>query len=109
MLMTSTMFGSSSTTRTRCRSASVAVVTAGVSAGLLRSSWATPGSPPHHVGSRTMPDDREYDIVLLGATGYTGGLTAQYLARHAPEGTRWALAGRNRDKLAAVAERLGTG
>jgi short subunit dehydrogenase-like uncharacterized protein len=54
-----------------------------------------------------MPDDREYDIVLLGATGYTGGLTAEYLAQHAPEGTRWALAGRNRDKLAAVGERVG--
>jgi short subunit dehydrogenase-like uncharacterized protein len=51
--------------------------------------------------------DRDYDIVLLGATGYTGGLTADYLHQHAPEGTRWALAGRNRDKLAGVAERLG--
>lgn len=53
-----------------------------------------------------MPDERRYDIVLFGATGFTGGLTAEYLARHAPEGTRWALAGRNRDKLAAVRERL---
>jgi short subunit dehydrogenase-like uncharacterized protein len=53
-----------------------------------------------------MPE-RKHDIVLLGATGYTGGLTAEYLARHAPEGTRWALAGRNRDKLAAVAQRVG--
>jgi short subunit dehydrogenase-like uncharacterized protein len=53
-----------------------------------------------------MPE-RDYDIVLLGATGYTGGLTAEYLTQHAPEGTRWALAGRNRDKLAGVAERLG--
>src|SRR3954469_1884625 len=51
--------------------------------------------------------DRDYDIVLLGATGYTGGLTADYLHQHAPEGTGWALAGRNRDKLAGVAERLG--
>src|SRR3954454_11663016 len=51
--------------------------------------------------------EREHDIVLLGATGYTGGLTAEYLARHAPEGTRLALAGRNPDKLAAVRDRLG--
>lgn len=51
--------------------------------------------------------DRELDIVLLGATGFTGGLTADYLARHAPAGLRWALAGRNRTKLEAVRDRLG--
>jgi len=50
--------------------------------------------------------DRPHDIVLLGATGFTGGLTAEYLSRHAPQGTRWALAGRNREKLAALADRL---
>ncbi|MEH0821002.1 MULTISPECIES: saccharopine dehydrogenase family protein [unclassified Micromonospora] len=53
-----------------------------------------------------MPDDRPYDIVLFGATGFTGGLTAEYLARHAPAGLRWALAGRNPTKLAAVRDRL---
>lgn len=53
--------------------------------------------------------EREYDIVLFGATGFTGGLTAEYLAEHADAGTRWALAGRNRSKLEAVRERLGTG
>ena len=53
-----------------------------------------------------MPD-REYDIVLFGATGFTGALTAEYLARHAGEGVRWALAGRNRAKLEALSERLG--
>ena len=53
-----------------------------------------------------MPDDRPFDVVLFGATGFTGGLTAEYLARHAPEGTRWAIAGRSRDKLEAVRERL---
>lgn len=51
--------------------------------------------------------DREHDLVLFGATGFTGGLTAEYLARNAPEGTRWALAGRNLDKLARVQEKLG--
>ena len=45
--------------------------------------------------------DRSYDIVLLGATGFTGRLTAAYLARHAPRDCRWALAGRNQAKLAA--------
>jgi len=50
--------------------------------------------------------DREHDVVILGATGFTGELTAAYLAEHAPPGLRWALAGRNMDKLEAVRERL---
>lgn len=50
---------------------------------------------------------REHDIVLFGATGFTGGLTAEYLARNAPDGLRWALAGRNPAKLEAVRDRLG--
>lgn len=54
------------------------------------------------------PDrDRDLDLVLFGATGFTGGLTADYLAAHAPADLRWAIAGRNADKLAAVRERLG--
>ncbi|WP_431883485.1 saccharopine dehydrogenase family protein [Micromonospora gifhornensis] len=53
-----------------------------------------------------MTAERAYDIVLFGATGFTGGLTADYLARHAPPGLRWAIAGRNRDKLATVRDRL---
>ncbi len=50
--------------------------------------------------------DRAFDIVLFGATGFTGRLTAEYLARQAPSGLRWALAGRNPDKLAGVREHL---
>jgi short subunit dehydrogenase-like uncharacterized protein len=46
--------------------------------------------------------DRDLDIVLFGATGFTGALTARYLAEHAPEGVRWALAGRNEARLAEV-------
>ncbi len=52
--------------------------------------------------------DRDFDIVLFGATGFTGRLTAEYLARHAPDGLRWALAGRNRDKLEEVRNHLAT-
>ena len=52
-----------------------------------------------------MPD-REFDVVLFGATGFTGGLTADYLAGAVPDGCRWALAGRNQGKLAAVRDRL---
>jgi short subunit dehydrogenase-like uncharacterized protein len=51
--------------------------------------------------------DRAHDIVVFGATGFTGALTAQYLAEHADAGTRWALAGRNRDKLEKLREQLG--
>lgn len=50
--------------------------------------------------------DRDFDIVLFGATGFTGGLTAEYLARNAPAHARWALAGRNLGKLEAVRARL---
>ena len=50
--------------------------------------------------------DREYDVVVFGATGFTGRLTAAYLARHAPAGLRWALAGRNETKLARVRDEL---
>jgi short subunit dehydrogenase-like uncharacterized protein len=56
--------------------------------------------------------DRRYDVVLFGATGFTGRLVAEYLARTAqggPAGLRWAIAGRNRDKLEAVRAGLGAG
>jgi short subunit dehydrogenase-like uncharacterized protein len=53
--------------------------------------------------------ERSYDIVVFGATGFTGALTAEYLAAHAPAGTRWALAGRSMDKLQQVRARLGPG
>lgn len=58
------------------------------------------------VKGASMTADRPYDVVLFGATGFTGALTAEYLARHAGPGTRWALAGRNQAKLAAVRDRL---
>jgi saccharopine dehydrogenase (NAD+, L-glutamate forming) len=35
-----------------------------------------------------MSTDRTYDLVLFGATGFTGGLTAGYLATHAPADLR---------------------
>jgi len=51
--------------------------------------------------------ERQYDLALFGATGFTGGLTARYLAENGPAGLRWALVGRNRDKLEAIASSLG--
>ncbi|MEU5893071.1 saccharopine dehydrogenase NADP-binding domain-containing protein [Streptomyces sp. NPDC047461] len=56
--------------------------------------------------SRLNRSERPYDIVLFGATGFVGALTAQYLATHAPEGLRWAIAGRSEEKLRALRERL---
>ncbi|MFF9645549.1 saccharopine dehydrogenase family protein [Kitasatospora aureofaciens] len=53
-----------------------------------------------------MAEPRPYDLVLFGATGFTGGLTAEYLARAAPDGCRWALAGRDEGRLAAVRTKL---
>ncbi|MFF5389361.1 saccharopine dehydrogenase family protein [Streptomyces sp. NPDC013012] len=50
--------------------------------------------------------DRPYDVVLFGATGFVGGLTAEYLAEHAPAGCRWALAGRSLGRLEALRDRL---
>ena len=54
-----------------------------------------------------MPDDRELDVVLYGATGFVGKLTAEYLARSAPEGARIGLGGRSREKLERVRDGLG--
>lgn len=45
---------------------------------------------------------REFEIVLFGATGFAGRLTAEYLARHAPRELRWALAGRSTRRLEEV-------
>lgn len=49
---------------------------------------------------------RPYDVILFGATGFVGMLTAEYLASHAPDGCRWALAGRDRTRLEALRTRL---
>jgi short subunit dehydrogenase-like uncharacterized protein len=48
---------------------------------------------------------RESDVVLFGATGFTGSLTAAYLSGQTA--SRWAMAGRDEGKLAALRDRLG--
>ena len=48
-----------------------------------------------------MATDKDLDLVLFGATGFTGQLVAEYLAKKRPA-LRWALAGRSRDKLERV-------
>lgn len=46
------------------------------------------------------------DVALFGATGFTGGLTADYLGAHMPAGKTWAIAGRNPAKLQVIADRI---
>lgn len=53
-----------------------------------------------------MARDRDHDLILFGATGFTGRLVAEYLLRHAPPELRWALAGRSQAKLEAVRREL---
>jgi short subunit dehydrogenase-like uncharacterized protein len=55
-----------------------------------------------------MGDGRELDLILLGATGFVGRLTAGYLAGHAPPGLRIGLAGRSERRLAEIRAGLGT-
>lgn len=50
---------------------------------------------------------KSFDIVLWGATGFTGGLVAEYLSRTYPQtALRWAIAGRSATKLQAVQQKL---
>jgi len=50
--------------------------------------------------------DRQYEIILYGASGFTGELVAEYLGADHPD-LRWAIAGRNQQKLEALRLRLG--
>ncbi|TCJ41343.1 trans-acting enoyl reductase family protein [Parafrankia sp. BMG5.11] len=55
-------------------------------------------------------DSREFDIVIYGATGYTGRLVAEHFVREygsRPDAPKWAMAGRSRDKLAEVRDLIG--
>src|SRR5437016_5279697 len=54
-----------------------------------------------------MPE-RKYDVVLYGASGFTGKQTVQYFAAHAhPAQVKWAIAGRNREALEAAKSQAG--
>ena len=52
--------------------------------------------------------DREFDVVVYGATGFTGRLVAEYLnTQYDGSDVKWAMAGRSQDKLEAVREEMG--
>ncbi|KAH7121661.1 Saccharopine dehydrogenase-domain-containing protein [Dactylonectria macrodidyma] len=48
----------------------------------------------------------QYEVVLFGATGFTGKLCAEYIYRKLPNDLRWAVAGRSQDKLTSVLDTL---
>jgi short subunit dehydrogenase-like uncharacterized protein len=55
---------------------------------------------------------KEFDVVIHGATGFTGRLVAEYMMARYPnggnaEGIRWAMGGRSADKLVAVRDEIG--
>jgi short subunit dehydrogenase-like uncharacterized protein len=56
-----------------------------------------------------MTESASFDIVIFGATGYTGRLVAEHLTKRsrADESLRWALAGRSLDRLKAVQREVG--
>ena len=56
-----------------------------------------------------MRQDAEFDIIVYGATGFTGRLVAEHLAKRYGVGgeVKWAMAGRSADKLAAVRDEIG--
>ena len=68
------------------------------------------GGAPYEGEGLAMEHDSEFDIVLWGATGFTGRLAAEKLAaRIGNRGDlRWAIGGRNQTKLESVRSKLGT-
>ena len=53
--------------------------------------------------------EREFDVVVFGASGYTGKLVAEYIqSEYGENGSiKWAIAGRNKEKLEGIREELG--
>ncbi|MDP5280235.1 saccharopine dehydrogenase NADP-binding domain-containing protein [Sphingomonas sp. DG1-23] len=50
--------------------------------------------------------NREFEIIVYGATGFTGRLVAEYLAAHYAD-VKWAMAGRSLSKLQEVRDEIG--
>jgi len=55
-----------------------------------------------------MASNRQYDIVLLGPTGYTGRFCGEHIVQNLPTDLKWAIAGRNAQKLEPIAQELKT-
>ena len=52
--------------------------------------------------------NKKFDIIVYGATGFTGSLCAKYLKENYP-GLAWGIAGRNQKKLERLSKKLGLG
>lgn len=51
---------------------------------------------------------KTYDLIVFGATGYTGKLCAKYISSSLPTNLKWAIAGRSEKKLLAIKDGLGS-
>jgi hypothetical protein len=63
---------------------------------------------PNNWPTKTMTTEQspQYEVVLFGATGYTGKLCAEHIHAKLPSDLRWAIAGRSRAKLEALRKEL---
>ncbi|KAF4271533.1 hypothetical protein CNMCM8812_000447 [Aspergillus fumigatus] len=55
-----------------------------------------------------MESEKEFDLVLVGPTGYTGRLCAEHIVKNLPTNLKWALAGRSVQKIEVIAKELKT-
>ncbi|EKV16039.1 Saccharopine dehydrogenase / Homospermidine synthase [Penicillium digitatum] len=55
-----------------------------------------------------MTSNRQYDVVLLGPTGYTGRFCAEHIVQNLPTDLKWAIAGRSAQKMESIAQELKT-
>lgn len=52
-------------------------------------------------------EPKVYDLIVFGATGYTGRLCAEYISTSLPTDLKWAVAGRSEKKMVAMMDDLG--
>jgi len=82
--------------------------TASAASSVWEASTPTVSKAPNpSTASTASRAQRELDVVLHGASGFTGRLVAAHLAAHAPAGVRVGLSGRSADRVAAVRRGLG--
>jgi Uncharacterized conserved protein len=53
-----------------------------------------------------MTSNRQYDLVLLGPTGYTGRFCTEHIVQNLPTTLKWAIAGRSAQKMEPIAQEL---
>lgn len=53
-----------------------------------------------------MTGNREFDVILVGATGFTGHLVAKWFVQEVSKDLRWAIAGRSQEKLDSIKDSL---